>query len=1373
MCKLLRKRGTVSLYGVISLFILTLFSYNQINAQSLACNDNIQVSLDQNCEAEITPDLILEGNALIVPADYTVSISNTVGTIVTTPGTYSVTITLNATGNSCWGNITVEDKLAPTIDPTDPDQCPCAVGNTDPACQFLCTDLAGILNGSTTTPTPVPVENCGIVSAQHYDAVTDGAACGEKVITRSWIFTDAAGNSTSACIQEFTLLPIDVTADITAPVNIVDLTCGAGSSMQEIYEYFVPIVGSAVAYTYAWPTVNGTPITGQLCNTVVTKTDQTFAVCEPGCSGNFKVIRSWTVMDWCSGTTEPFLQIIKATDTEGPTVEAADITVTVDPWGCQGNFLMPNPTLLHDNCADLVTYTVSGPAGVTVTLDANTGQYFVFGAPKGTHTFTYVASDCCGNLTNEEVTVTVVDKTAPVATALQNVVVSLTNGATTGTGVGKIFAASIDNGSYDGCGPVHLEIRRDADACGIAGNSTYNNDNHTYDASNDPDGGAYVKFCCADLTEIDENGVPYGIIQVWLRVWDDGDMNGVFGSAGDNFNETWSNVRVEDKLAPAILCPANITIDCDESADDLTVTGTATAYSTCGNPEVLYTDNVVNGTCGQGSVTRKWFVKGRPDVFCNQIITKTTGAPFNGNIIWPADETTTCVNLPGAPEPPTWISGSCDQIGYSVTQDTFLFEDGACFKILNHYTVIDWCQYNPNASFPTGIWYHTTVIKIIDTDAPEILNCAPAMFAVNGASSGSSNSSNTSGCYASGVTLTNAAVDVGQCASAWLKWNVEVDVWGDNTVDYVYSSNISPLSPYYLAATTSGQDVHIVLPDNVEGSMYNHKVKWSVTDGCGNVTSCNSTFMVVDKKAPTPYCINLSTALMQNGTVELWACDFDLGSFDNCTATNDLRFTFSSTSPENDPNYLPSTKCSSITFDCDDLPTDPADRISVDVYVWDEKGNYDFCTVLLTLLDNQGACSTAAPRAMISGTVKTENGAPVEGVTVQVETDLPWYPISKVTATDGKYAFDSNPMYLAYEISSAKDNDDMNGVSTLDLVIIQKHILGLQNLSSPYKMIAADINSDNNVSAIDLIELRKLILGIFAELPNNDSWRFVDGEATFADASHPFPFDEVLDLNQLLADDMDESIIGVKIGDVNNSAVANAQAEGIVSNRSNNKVVFTTEDRKIEAGENVAVAISADNFTDLLGFQYTLKVDGIELASIEKGALDVREHNFGSISSTYLTSSWNEVNGVTVSPKETLFTLNFTARKSGTLSEMLSMTSTLTSAEAYDANLNTSSLELNYRTENGTEADGFELFQNSPNPFNDVTTISFNLAEAASATLTVYDVTGKVIYTNVANYTKGYNEIQLSKNDLQSRGIMYYQLESGTNVATRKMIEIE
>ena len=93
-----------------------------------------------------------------------------------------------------------------------------------------------------------------------------------------------------------------------------------------------------------------------------------------------------------------------------------------------------------------------------------------------------------------------------------------------------------------------------------------------------------------------------------------------------------------------------------------------------------------------------------------------------------------------------------------------------------------------------------------------------------------------------------------------------------------------------------------------------------------------------------------------------------------------------------------------------------------------------------------------------------------------------------------------------YAIEPKRLDQPKNGVSTLDLVRIQKHLLGKELFDSPYQYIAADANNNEQVSAIDMIEIRKLILGIYLEYPNNDSWRFVDKQYQFADPQSPWPF---------------------------------------------------------------------------------------------------------------------------------------------------------------------------------------------------------------------------------------------------------------------------
>ena len=102
---------------IILTFLLfySLMGYSQQNG-AIACNDLVQVSLDGDCEAEITPDMILEGTYNQPWSVFTVKISNVIGTIVTRPGFHTVTVTNTTNGNSCWGNITVEDKLPPIVE---------------------------------------------------------------------------------------------------------------------------------------------------------------------------------------------------------------------------------------------------------------------------------------------------------------------------------------------------------------------------------------------------------------------------------------------------------------------------------------------------------------------------------------------------------------------------------------------------------------------------------------------------------------------------------------------------------------------------------------------------------------------------------------------------------------------------------------------------------------------------------------------------------------------------------------------------------------------------------------------------------------------------------------------------------------------------------------------------------------------------------------------------------------------------------------------------------------------------------------------------------------------------------------------------------
>jgi len=554
-----------------------------------------------------------------------------------------------------------------------------------------------------------------------------------------------------------------------------------------------------------------------------------------------------------------------------------------------------------------------------------------------------------------------------------------------------------------------------------------------------------------------------------------------------------------------------------------------------------------------------------------------------------------------------------------------------------------------------------------------------------------------------------------------------------------------------------------------------HRVVWKVYDGCGNVTSTESFFTVQDKKAPTPYCVNLSTALMADpdgagpevSNVELWAIDFDFGSFDNCTSFDDLRYTFTDVAPENDPDYIPSRRSSARAFTCDDLAGSNNAVITVPVYVWDACGNFDFCLVNLRLIDNNpDGCTPTTGTGSIAGKIVTEFGETVEEVDVTNEDMLDQYEMNDMTDNIGSYAFNFNTMGNDFQVTPAKNDDYLNGVSTLDIIIIQRHILNSVQLDSPYKMIAADVNNDGTITALDLIELRKLILGIYDELPDNSSWRFVDASTT-VDMSNPFDFKEEIDIYNLTVDRMDEDFVGVKIGDVNQSVVANLTSTTTES-RSAATIDVTYADRNITVGEVVEIVVSGQSMSDLYGYQFTLGTTGLELMDVQSGMIEVSNANFGALGNK-VSTSWNSL--TPINGDGDLFTMTFKSTVSGLLSEILDLNSSVTRAEAYvGENLDIVNIDLR----NGTTATGdYALYQNEPNPFTDRTTIGFELPKAGAATLTVLDVTGKVLSVREGNYAKGYNELELSKSDFGAAGVFYYQLDSGDFTATKKMIIIE
>ncbi|MBL7809566.1 MAG: hypothetical protein JNN28_17230 [Saprospiraceae bacterium] len=190
-----------------------------------------------------------------------------------------------------------------------------------------------------------------------------------------------------------------------------------------------------------------------------------------------------------------------------------------------------------------------------------------------------------------------------------------------------------------------------------------------------------------------------------------------------------------------------------------------------------------------------------------------------------------------------------------------------------------------------------------------------------------------------------------------------------------------------------------------------------------------------------------------------------------------------------------------------------------------------------------------AMATMLTGEIKTEDLDKVENVSVDLsgaETgNCPNANCSTpcsatdLTGSDGLYQFSCTACTTCNKVKVVPTRNDnwLEGVTTYDLVLISKHILSLEPLTSPYKIIAADADKMGSITTFDIVTIRKLILGIIPSFPNNTSWRFVDADYIFPAPNDPFSsgFPEII--NCLNFPSSNNDFVAIKVGDVNDSSM--------------------------------------------------------------------------------------------------------------------------------------------------------------------------------------------------------------------------------------------
>ena len=234
---------------------------------------------------------------------------------------------------------------------------------------------------------------------------------------------------------------------------------------------------------------------------------------------------------------------------------------------------------------------------------------------------------------------------------------------------------------------------------------------------------------------------------------------------------------------------------------------------------------------------------------------------------------------------------------------------------------------------------------------------------------------------------------------------------------------------------------------------------------------------------------------------------------------------------------------------------------------------------------------------LLTGEIKNYKSIPeaVEGVTVEVKRSnasqmCTMYPVTNC------YGFSTCICgYDEHDVTPFKKDGVINGVSTYDLVLINKHILGIELFDSPYKIIAGnafDLSGGQiGVTTLDIAEFRKLILGIYDDntWPSGHypSWRFVPAVYVFPNPDNPFTpqFPEsILELDIQANSNNQANFVAVKTGDVNLSHIANNTCRPAAKTQYK-PTGFAFKSNGLEKNNTITYAFAYDGNDPLTAFQ--------------------------------------------------------------------------------------------------------------------------------------------------------------------------------------------
>ncbi|MEM9819518.1 MAG: PKD-like domain-containing protein [Bacteroidota bacterium] len=96
----------------------------------------------------------------------------------------------------------------------------------------------------------------------------------------------------------------------------------------------------------------------------------------------------------------------------------------------------------------------------------------------------------------------------------------------------------------------------------------------------------------------------------------------------------------------------------------------------------------------------------------------------------------------------------------------------------------------------------------------------------------------------------------------------------------------------------------------------------------------------------------------------------------------------------------------------------------------------------------------------------------------------------------------------------------------------------------------------------------------------------------------------------------------------------------------------------------------------------------------------------------------------------------------------------------------------NHGQTKATHQPTLNVHPNFPNPFVEQTTLAFELAQEEAVRISIFDSSGRLVREMKGNYSAGYHEWQFDASRVDSKGLLYYRIETSTESFSGKMMKM-